>query len=48
MKLLHHLLLATFIALIIPSNAETKISDDHPAQGKVSAILFTAFNTTIK
>lgn len=47
MKLLNHLLLATFIALTIPSNAETELSNDYPTQGKVSATLFTAFNTTL-
>jgi len=47
MKLLNHLLLATFITLTFPSNAETKLSDGHPTQGKVSATLFTEFNTTL-
>lgn len=47
MKLRHHLLIATFIAFTTPSNAETEISAEQPAQGKISATLFTEFNSTL-
>lgn len=47
MKILHHLLLASFIIFTTHSNAENELSSEDPDQGKVSATLFTEFNTTL-